>query len=147
MILSDRVVKIGIQAFAECTALRDIAFTQSLRLIGHEAFRDTVWFSAQPDGIVYAGPIAWRVKGDVRNITEVSIRSGTIKLYADLFRNATALSRVTLPDTLTEIDDRAFQNCRKLKQIHIPAQVQRIGDRAFDECTGLSVQLDSIDTA
>lgn len=146
VILSNRVVKIGIQAFAECTALRDIAFTQSLRVIGHEAFHDAAWFSAQPDGIIYVGPIAWRVKGDVRNITEVSIRSGTIKLYADLFRNAAALSRVTLPDTLTEIDDRAFQNCRKLKQIHIPAQVQRIGDRAFDECTGLSVQLDSIDT-
>ena len=146
VIFSDSVVKIGIQAFAECTALYNIVFTQSLRIIGHEAFADTPWFSAQPNGIIYTGPIAWRIKGETCSITEASIQSGTVKLYADLFRNATALSEVTLPDTLTEIDDRAFQNCRKLKQIHIPEQVQRIGDRTFDECTGLSVQLDSIDT-
>ena len=146
VIFSDSVVKIGSQAFAACTALCNIDFPQSLRVIGHEAFADTPWFSAQPDGIIYAGPIAWCIKGALCSITEVSIRFGTVKLYADLFRNATALSVVILPDTLTEIDDRAFQNCRKLKQIYIPAQVQRIGDRAFDECTGLSVQLDSIDT-
>ena len=144
IILPESVVKIGIQAFAGCTALTELVFPKSLRVIGHEAFAGTLWYSAQPEGIVYAGPLAWRIKGELRNITDVFIAPGTVKLCADLFRNCTALSHVTLPDSLAEIDDRAFQNCRKLKQIRIPEQVQRIGDRAFDECLGLSVQLDSM---
>ena len=145
IVLPDSMVKIGLQAFAGCTGLQHIAFNQSLRFVGYDAFQDTAWLAAQPDGIVYAGPLAWRVKGDLRSLTEISIRPGTVKLCADLFRNCTALFAVNLPDTLTEIDDRAFQNCRKLKQLHIPEQVHRIGDRAFDECTGLSIQLDSTD--
>ena len=143
--LPEGLAKIGLQAFAGCTALQHITFDQSLRFVGYDAFQDTAWHAAQPEGIVYTGPLAWRVKGDLRSLTEVSIRPGTVKLCADLFRNCTALFAVNLPDTLTEIDDRAFQNCRKLKEIHIPEQVCRVGDRAFDECTGLSIQLDSTD--
>ena len=97
------------------------------------------------DGVVYAGPLAWRVKGDVRQIDTVTIQPGTVKLCADLFRNGTALQQVTLPDSLTEIDDRAFQNCRKLHDITIPPGVVRIGERAFDECTKLTVELNSMD--
>ena len=145
IVLPDGIIKIGIQAFAGCTALKKVVFPASLRMIGHEAFADTPWFSLQAEGIVYAGPLAWQVKGELRNLANAEIRIGTVKLCADLFRNCTALSDVILPDSLTEIDDRAFQNCRKLKQIHIPKKVQRIGDRSFDECIGLSVRLDSMD--
>lgn len=142
LVLSEGTVKLGIQVFSQCKALTDVVFSETLRYIGHEAFADTPWFHAQPDGIVYAGPLAWCVKGDMRQITEIAISSGTKKLCADLFRNATALFAVSLPHTLQEIDDRAFQNCRKLKQIRIPETVVRIGDRAFDECTGLTVYLE-----
>ncbi len=145
VIFSEGVKKVGMQAFAGCSALNEIVFPASVRTIGHEAFADTAWLDNQPDGVVYAGSLALMIKGDIRNITTVTIQPGTVKLCADLFRNCTALSQVILSQSLTEIDDRAFQHCRKLQTIHIPEMVTRIGDRAFDECVKLSVQIDAMD--
>ncbi len=145
VILSEGVKKVGMQAFAGCNALNEIVFPESICTIGHEAFANTAWLDWQPDGVVYAGPLAWMIKGDLRSIDTITIKPGTLKLCADLFRNCTALTQVILPESLREIDDRAFQNCRKLKTIRIPEMVTRIGDRAFDECVKLSVQIDAMD--
>lgn len=145
VILPEGLEKVGIQAFAGCSALYEIVFPESVYMIGHEAFAGTAWLNNQPDGVVYAGSLAWMYKGDVRSIVSVNIRSGTRKLCADLFRNGTALIEVTLPESLQELDDRAFQLCRSLQKIRIPENVHRIGDRVFDECYKLSVQLDCLD--
>lgn len=147
VILPEGVVKIGSQAFCGCDSLNEIVFPDSLRIVGWEAFVGTEWMDAQPDGIVYAGRLALRIKGELCNMISAEIKPGTVKLCADLFRNCTALTDVLLPDSLTEIDDRAFQHCRRLKMITIPEQAVRIGDRAFDECTKLSVQLHCRDAA
>lgn len=47
------------------------------------------------------------------------------------------LTRVTLPDTVTEIGDRAFARCRELKRLNLPAGLQKLGVRVFDQCGGL----------
>lgn len=47
------------------------------------------------------------------------------------FANQTALTSITLPDTLIIIDDRAFQGCSNLAFANIPNNVEKIGLRAF----------------
>ena len=45
---------------------------------------------------------------------------------------------ITLPDTLTTIEDEAFKNCTKLTSLTIPDSVSAIGEGAFAGCTGLT---------
>jgi len=45
--------------------------------------------------------------------------------------------RVTIPDTVTEIEESAFQNCRSLVRVKIPDDVTEIGNGAFCECDSL----------
>lgn len=52
-----------------------------------------------------------------------------------MFPNA---QKITLPDTLREIDDYAFAGCAALKSINIPANVTDIDDFAFSECSALT---------
>lgn len=50
----------------------------------------------------------------------------------------TKLETVKLPNTLEYIGYRALEDCRMLKEITIPASVTEIDDCAFEECRSLS---------
>jgi hypothetical protein len=76
------------------------------------------------------------------SITEVTIPDTidglpvTIIGYA-AFRNCTSLTSITIPDTVTSIDESAFYSCTGLTGITIPASVTNIGDFAFYGCSSL----------
>lgn len=48
------------------------------------------------------------------------------------------VTSVTIPNSVTKIDDHAFQYCRQLKSIIIPDGVESIGNYAFYDCWDLS---------
>lgn len=48
-----------------------------------------------------------------------------------------AVTSVTIPDSVTSIPDAAFYNCGNLETIHIPVSVTFIGSYAFDDCPNL----------
>lgn len=48
-----------------------------------------------------------------------------------------AVTSVTIPDSVTAILDRAFANCSQLTNISIPNSVTSIGFSAFEHCTSL----------
>lgn len=52
-----------------------------------------------------------------------------------MFPNA---QKITLPDTLKDIDSYAFSGCSALKSINIPASVEDIGEYAFQNCSSLT---------
>ena len=54
------------------------------------------------------------------------------------FSGATNLVSITIPDSVTEIQDYAFQNCTKLTSIDIPDSVTLIDYQAFYGCTKLA---------
>ena len=54
------------------------------------------------------------------------------------FAYCSRLESVTLPDTLTEIDDNAFWGCSGLTSIVIPDSVRVIKKNAFYDCPGLA---------
>ena len=53
------------------------------------------------------------------------------------FRNNTALTNVTIPDTVTRIGRLTFCGCKALTSIKIPDSVIEIEDFAFEECDSL----------
>ncbi len=59
-----------------------------------------------------------------------------INRYA--FRDCTAPTTVTIPDSVTEIGSAAFYNCNSLTSVTIPNSVTTIGSSAFDDCYSLT---------
>ncbi len=68
------VTTIGAGAFYDCTSLANINVSNSVMNIGLNAFDGTSWYNNQPDGLVYAGPVAYRYKGTMTDGTSINIK-------------------------------------------------------------------------
>ena len=78
--------------------------------------------------------------GKKENVKKVVLEA-TEKIGANSFRNFRSLRTISLPDTLTSIEENAFWECRNLKDINLPDRVKNIGFSAFRGCR----KLESID--
>ncbi len=54
------------------------------------------------------------------------------------FVGCTGLTSITIPNSVTSIEEGAFAGCDGLTSITIPNSITSIGDGAFDGCTGLT---------
>ena len=54
------------------------------------------------------------------------------------FSNCTALTRVTIPDSVTYIEDGAFSGCSSLDSIILPDSVTFLESSVFSDCTNLT---------
>ncbi|MCD7945373.1 MAG: leucine-rich repeat domain-containing protein [Clostridiales bacterium] len=54
-----------------------------------------------------------------------------------LSRTDSPLTRLTIPETVTSIGDRAFARCSGLKRLTLPANLTHLGARAFQSCGSL----------
>ena len=74
------------------------------------------------------------IEGD--NYTVTAIASGSQSSYA--FQNATNMTSVDIPDTVTSIGAYAFYNCTDLTTANVPTSLISIGTCAFYRCSNLS---------
>lgn len=136
--IPDCVTSIGYSAFSGCKGLTNITIPDSVTSIGLGAFSNTAWYNNQPDGLVYAGKVAYRYKGTMPNNTSIVLKEGTPGIAANAFSDCNELTSVTIPDSVTNIGDGAFSNCTKLTSITIGNGVKSIGGGAFKSCTELT---------
>ena len=61
------------------------------------------------------------------------IENGVLKKYTEEY----GVTRVVIPDNVTEISSFAFSGCENLTEINIPNSVTSIGEYAFSECRNL----------
>ena len=54
------------------------------------------------------------------------------------FWDCSNLTGITMPESISSIDDWAFENCSKLTNVSIPKNVTQIGKYAFKGCKGLT---------
>ena len=132
------VTSIGYMAFSDCTRLTGITIPDSVTSIGSSAFDNTAWYKNQPNGLVYAGKVAYKYKGTMPNNTSIVLKEGTLGIGNFAFEDCRGLMSITIPDSVTSIGDGAFYGCTGLTSITIPNRVTSIGEGAFFECTGLT---------
>lgn len=113
--IPEGVTSIGSMAFEKCTSLTSITISESATSIGERAFEDTAWYENQPNGLVYAGKVAYKYKGTMPVNTEIVLKEDT-----------------------KVIGNKAFEECRNLTSVVIPESVTSIGSDAFYNCSGLT---------
>ena len=136
--IPDSVTSIGNSAFENCTGLTNITIPDSVTSIGGGAFDNTLWYDDQPDGLVYAGKVAYTYKGTMPSNTSIVLKEGTLGIGNSAFSGCSGLTSVTIPNSVTSIGDYAFYNCTGLTNVTIGDSVTSIGYSAFYNCTGLT---------
>ena len=138
IIIPNSVKTIEAGAFYACTKLSSITFSNSLFDVGYDAFGYTKWFNSKSNGLVYAGPVAYKYKGTIPQGTSISIKSGTLGIAEQCFLDCTGLSSVTIPETVVIIGNSAFQGCTGLPSIIIPESVVHISDNMLSLCRNIT---------
>lgn len=149
----ENLLRIGAEAFRDCTALSIINIPQSLKQLGRMAFAGTaiktidlpadVEIGDRPfDGCTAVESIEnWRPElgiDSLSNIKHVSLANSVTDIPAGLFAHST-IEKIVLPAGVTNIGAQAFYDCANLRTIvFLGDQVETIGDEAFSLCTALS---------
>lgn len=110
--------QIAENAFANCTALSRIHLNPLLESIGANAFYNTAWYNAQPDGPVYLGEWLVGYKGNNTNIVE--IQQNTRGLADGVFYGNFKLQTITIPSCVQYIGKNTFGKCHNITTAILP---------------------------
>lgn len=130
--ISEGVSYIFDYAFVHCPNLTSITIPNSVTYIGYQALHETGWYENQPDGVIYAGKVAYTYKGEMLQDTSIVLKDGIVNITDKAFEDCANLVSIKMPSGLLDIGSYAFHNCSKLDTISIPESVTSIGVEAFD---------------
>lgn len=140
------VTEIGSNAFAGCTNLTSVHYEGDWSNLtiqsGNPAVQDAAneqlfdfEFILNNTAVIVTN---YKCKGTAADVTIPSCYKGkpVTAINNAAFPNS-AVTSVTIPDSITSIPDAAFVNCSNLTNISIPNSVTYIGFSAFDGCASL----------
>ena len=138
------VTEIGSNAFAGCTNLTSVNYAGDWSNLTIQSGNPAVQDAANEQLFDFdfilnnTAVIVTRYNGTAADVTIPSRYKGkpvTAIEHAAFFNSA--VTSVTIPDSVTSIDDNAFGFCSQLTNISIPNSVTYIGFSAFAHCTSL----------
>ena len=140
------VTEIGANAFAGCTNLTSVTYGGDWSKLTIQSGNPAVQDAANAPLFDFAFTLDntaaivtnYKYKGTAADVTIPSRYQGKPVTMIDhaAFHNS-AVTSVTIPDSVTSIHDSAFAYCSSLTNISIPNSVTAIGSFAFEGCTKL----------
>ncbi|MBR2043860.1 MAG: leucine-rich repeat protein [Clostridia bacterium] len=155
LVIPEGVTKIGRIAFDGCTDIKSVDIPDTVEKIGENAFRNTAWLEGQPNGLVYAGKVAYTCKGDEPeavvlkndttgiadrafsgwyNIKNIDIPDSVKYIGKFAFSSQSKLEHIDIGDSVTEIDEYAFAWCDSLASVNMGSSLKQVGSHAFYGC-------------
>ena len=163
--IPDTVTKIENGAFSGCIGLTDVKLPKNLKTLGKDAFNGCTGLTSVliPKTVKnthsYYDGIYSPFRG-CNNLQEIKFEDGMTRIPNSIlcfcaakldivipssvteigecaFLNS-GLVTVTIPDTVTKIENGAFSGCIGLTDVKLPKNLKTLGKDAFNGCTGLT---------
>ena len=123
-----------------------VLLVMGLSASAHDFVVDGIYYN------IYGSDVAVTYRGDYYSYTNeysgnvtipgVVTYNGTVYWVEGIgmsaFKDCSALTSVTMPNSISYIDISAFENCSSLTNVIIPNSVKSIYTDAFAYCTGLT---------
>ena len=122
--IPNSIIRIDEKAFYKCSSLTSLTIPSSVNFIGSQAFSGCSGLSSI---IVENG----NTQFDSRDNCNAIIKTNTNSIVQ-------GCKNTVIPNTVTNIGERAFSGCSSLISITIPESVHSIGAYAFSNCSGLT---------
>ncbi len=135
IVIPETLEEIGASVFGGCSSLQDIDLPNKPLALDHNTFYGSAYYedkSNWENGVLYVDNYLLAINSDFLNLSEYEVKEGTIAIAINAFlNNAQNLTKITLPEGLKLIGDKAFSSLYKLESINIPSSVDTIGYNAF----------------
>ena len=128
--IPEGVEYIGRYAFMGCSGLKVVSIPNSMRASGVDAFRNCSSVTT------LTAPVAYTGIGPKNTLQKLVITSGEV-INSYQLKDRTALTDVTIPDSISIIHNNAFDSCSKLVNVTIGSGVTEITQDAFAYCAAL----------
>ena len=134
MDIPDGVTSIGVSAFENCNNISEIIIPNSVTSIGVDAFTGTEWYNSKPNGLVYAGKLAYKYKGEMPANTTIIVNDGTVGIVSKAFDGCSNMTSIIIPNSVTSIGSSAFRGCSSLTSVALPDGLEKMEYGLFENC-------------
>ena len=135
IVIPETLEEIGASVFGGCSSLQNIDLPNKPLALDHNTFYGSAYYedkSNWENGVLYVDNYLLAINSDFLNLSEYEVKEGTIAIAINAFlNNAKNLTKITLPEGLKLIGDKAFSSLYKLESVNIPSSVDTIGYNAF----------------
>ncbi len=131
-----KVTALSDACFTGLDSVEEFVLPRSVTSVGKNAFADcTKLTKFTAPGLIELGDEVFR---GCTALTEITLSETVTSLGAGLFQGCTALRKVTLPEGIRKLPDYLFLNCTALETVNIPSSVVELGTETFAYCIRLT---------